>query len=51
MERGHQYEHYGTTDIVEKQKHAELKGSTLDAPILTPEPTFLALEAKSLPQP
>ena len=29
MERGHQYEHYGTTEIVEMQKHAELKGSSM----------------------
>ena len=28
MERGHQYEHYGTTEIVDMQKHAELKGSS-----------------------
>ena len=29
MERGHPYEHNGTTEIVEMQKPAELKGSTL----------------------
>ena len=28
METGHQYEHYGTMEIVEMQKHAELKGSS-----------------------
>ena len=34
MERGHPYEHNGTTEIVEMQKPAELKGSNVHGKII-----------------